>query len=203
MQATRMIAVLCALSIAAVPVLATQASADTHIPSGTRATVALRGWLSSADANVGDTFEAALVNDILVEGQLVVPAGSTLVGRVADVERARGMSRGGKLTLVIDRLVSGDGDSTPALATVTGVAEGGELEGKDDKGKRAGIGGAIGGALGAIIGGAAGLLVGLVVGAGGAIAGGRGKDVELPEDTYLLVKFDQQVDVTWTWQPQS
>ena len=120
MQATRMIAVLCALSIAAVPVLATQASADTHIPSGTRATVALRGWLSSADANVGDTFEAALVNDILVEGQLVVPAGSTLVGRVADVERARGMSRGGKLTLVIDRLVSGDGDSTPALATVTG-----------------------------------------------------------------------------------
>lgn len=198
MQTARTVAVLCALSIAAAPVVAAQA-ADTRIPSGTRTTVALRGWLSSADANVGDTFEATLVNDILVEGQLVVPAGATFVGRVADVERARGMSRGGKLTLVIDRLASGDGNSTAALATVTGVAEGGELEGQDDKGKRAGIGGA----LGPIIGGTAGLLVGLVVGAGGAIAAGRGDDVELPEDTYLLVKFDRQVEVTWTWQPQS
>ena len=203
MRTKRTIAVFCALSIVAAPVLASQANADSRIPSGTRATVALRGWLSSADANVGDAFEAELVNDILVEGEIVVPAGATFVGRVADVERARDMSRGGKLTLVIDRLASGSGDSTAALATVTGVAEGGKLEGEDDKGKRAGIGGAIGGVLGAIIGGTAGFLVGLVVGAGGAIAGGRGKDVELPEGTYLLVKFDGQVDVTWTWQPQS
>lgn len=130
-----------------------------------------------------------------MEGQLVVPAGSTFVGRVAAVERARSMNRGGTLTLVIDRLASGNGDSSTALATVTGVAEGGELEGRDDRGKRARIGG--------VIGGAAGLLVGLVVGAGGAIAGGRGRVVELPENTYLLVKFDQQIDVTWTWQLQS
>ena len=184
MRTTRTMTVFCALSIVSAPVLATQVKADTRIPTGTRATVALRGWLSSADANVGDTFEAALINDILVEGQLVVPAGATFVGRVAEVERARDMSRGGELTLVIDRLVSGDGESTTALATVTGVAEGGKLEGEGDRGKRAGIGGAIGGFLGAIV-------------------GGRGKDVELPEDTYLLVKFDWQVDVTWTWQPQS
>ncbi len=202
MRTTRTIAFVCALSIIAAPLLAAQ-EAHIGVPSGTRATIALRGWLSSADANVGDAFEAELVNDIFVEGQLVVPAGATFVGRVAEVERARSRSRGGKLTLVIDRLVSGDGDSAPALATVTGVADGSELEGDDDKGKKAGIGGAIGGVLGAIIGGTTGLLVGLVVGAGGAIAGARGKDVELPENTYLLVKFDRLVDVTWTWQPQS
>ena len=34
-------------------------------------------------------------------------------------------------------------------------------------------------------------------------AGADGDDVELPEDTYLLVKSDRQVEVTWTWQPQS
>ena len=41
MQTTYTIAVLCALSIVAAPVLATQAGADMHIPSGTHATVAL------------------------------------------------------------------------------------------------------------------------------------------------------------------
>lgn len=176
-------------------------AAQQTVPSGARATLALSSWLSSKDAEAGDTFEATLVSDITSEGQLIVPAGAIFVGRVADVERGRGLSRGGKLTLVIDRLVSGDGESAAAPGTVTGLEDGEDLEGEEDKGKKAAIGGGIGGVVGAIVGGTTGLLVGLAVGAGGAIAAGKGKDVELPEGTHLLVKFDREIEVTWNWRP--
>ncbi len=194
-------ALIAALSLLVTPALATTSQANL-IPPGTRTTLALKGWLSSEDAKVGDTFETWLVEDISVEGQVVVPAGAIFVGRVAAVESAKALSRGGELTLVVDKLVSGDGRSAAAPATVAGLVDASDTEGKDNKAKNAGIGGAIGGAMGAIVGGTTGLLVGLAVGAGGGLAAGRGKEVNLPEGTQLQVKFDQQVEVTWTWMPQ-
>ena len=200
MHVRRSIALATALAIFAAPGLSA-ASSPSQIPPGTRATLALKGWLSSKDANVGDTFEAWLVNDISVEGRLVVPAGAIFVGRVAAVQSAKARSRGGELTLIFDKLVSGDGRSAASPATVTGLVEGTETEGKDNTAKNAGIGGAVGGVLGAIVGGSTGLLIGLAVGAGGGMVAGRGKEVTLPEGSQLLVKFDQQVDVTWDWAP--
>lgn len=200
MHIRRSLALTAALAIFGAPSLAA-ASIPTVIPPGTRATLALKGWLSSEDANVGDTFEAWLVNDISVEGQLVVPAGAIFVGRVAAVQPAKARSRGGELTLVFDKLVSGDGRSAAAPATVTGLVQGTQTEGKDNTAKNAGIGGAIGGLLGAIVGGSTGLLIGLAVGAGGGMVAGRGKEVTLPEGSHLLVKFDRQVEVTWAWAP--
>lgn len=192
----------CLVVLAVLSLIAAPALAQSSVPPGTRATLALQGWLSSEDAEVGDTFEAKLVEAISVEGQEVVPAGSIFVGRVAAVQQAQGRSRGGELTLVIDRLVSGQGDSAAAPGTITGV-EDGDLEGKDNTGKSAGIGAAIGGVAGAILGGGKGALIGAAIGAGGGIAAGRGKDVQLPEGTRLLVKFDSQVTVTWDWRPQT
>ncbi len=195
---THIAALSCSLALLAAPVLAAQ----DRVPPGTRATLVLKGWLSSEDAHVGDIFEAYASEDITVEGQLVVPAGATFVGRVAGVEQARSLSRGGKLTLVIDKLVSGDGRSAAAPGTVTGLEEDGGLEGEEKKGEKAALGGGIGGVVGAIVGGTAGLIVGLVVGAGGAIAAGKGQNVTLPEGTRLQVKFDQEVNVTWGWRAQ-
>ena len=201
MRSRAFVALLSAVALLGAPALSAAAAPD-PIPPGTRATLALKGWLKSSDAAVGDVFEAWLVSDISVEGQVVVPAGAIFVGRVAAVEPAKGRSRGGELTLVIDKLVSGDGRSAASPATVAGIVEGSGTEGSDNTAKNAGIGGAIGGAVGAIVGGTTGLLVGLVVGAGGGMVAGRGKEVELPEGTQLQVKFDQQVDVTWTWAPR-
>ncbi len=200
MRVRRSIALAAALAILAAPGLSAAANPNL-IPPGTRATFALKGWLSSKDANVGDTFEAWLVHDITVEGQLIVPAGAIFVGRVAAAQSAKSRSRGGELTLIFDKLVSGDGRSAAAPATVTALVEESQTEGSDNTAKNAGIGGAIGGVLGAIVGGSTGLLVGLAVGAGGGLVAGRGKEVTLPEGTQLLVKFDQQVEVTWDWAP--
>lgn len=200
MHTRRSIALASALALLSAPSLSA-APNPSLIPPGTRATLALKGWLSSGDARVGDTFEAWLVHDISVEGQLVVPAGAIFVGRVAAVQTAKSRSRGGELTLVFDKLVSGDGRSASAPATVTGLVAGVHTEGSDNTAKNAGIGGAIGGVLGAIVGGTTGLLIGLAVGAGGGMVAGRGKEVTLPEGSQFLVKFDRQVEVTWDWAP--
>ena len=142
MYVRRSLALATALAILAAPGLSA-ASSPGLIPTGTRATLALKGWLSSKDASVGDTFEAWLVNDISVEGQLVVPAGAIFVGRVAAVQPAKARSRGGELTLIFDKLVSGDGRSAASPATVSGLVEGTETEGKDNTAQNAGIGGAV------------------------------------------------------------
>ena len=199
-HSNRTVALACALALLALAWPHVPASAAQHaVPPGTRATLALRGWLSSKDAQPGDTFEATLVEDIQVEGNVVVPRGAVFVGRVAEVEHARKLSRGGKLVLVVDKLVNGEGDAAPAPGTVVAIEQGEDLQGGGKKGKKALIGGGVGGVLGAIVGGGKGLLVGLAVGAGGAIAATKGKEVELPEGTHLQVKFDREVNVTWTW----
>ena len=206
----RALGLLLASSLVGGPALAAasetqEASSDSlrRVPPGTRATLELRGWLTSRDAAPGDHFEATLAEDILVEGQVAVPAGATFVGRVAAVERAQRPSKGGQLTLVIDRLVSGDGESTPAPGTVTAVHEGEDLRGTGARGDQAAKGGVIGGILGGLIGGVDGALAGIIVGSGGALAASRGRDIELLEGTRLLVKFDGEVRVTWTWRAES
>jgi hypothetical protein len=196
---SRLLAAATILAVLLTPVLT---AAQERVPPGTRATLEMTTWVSSKDAVIGDIFEAKLVSSITSEGMVVVPEGATFVGRVAAVERAGGMSKSGKLTLVIDRLVSGDGESAPAPGTITGLQEGGDLKGKGEQGKKAAIGGGIGGIVGAIVGGTTGLLVGLAVGVGGAIAGTDGGDITLPEGTELLVKFDQEINVTWSWRAQ-
>lgn len=198
-NAKRMYAIILTTVLIAAPALAVPA--QQRVPPGTRATLVLSGWLSSADASPGDTFEATLAEDVIVEGVTVVPAGAVFTGRIVEVEHARKASRGGKLVLVVDRLVSGDGESASAPGTVTGVEEG-KLEGKDEKGKSAGVGALIGGIAGAVLGGGKGLLIGAAAGAGGGVIANRGEDVQLPEGTRLLVKFDREVTVTWTWKPQ-
>ncbi len=177
-------------------------AAQSAVPTGTHATLRLSTWLSSKNAAEGDTFEATLKEDITLEGEVIVPAGVTFVGRVAAVEHAKRPSTAGKLTLVVDELLSGNGYSTPALGTITGLEDGEELEGESRDAGKAAKTGVIGGVLGGLLGGVKGALLGIVLGAGGSLAASSGEDVELPEGTYLQVTFDREVDVTWTWRAQ-
>ena len=173
------------------------------VPRGTRAVLRLKGWLSSEEAEPGDRFEATLVEEITVDGRVAVPAGAIFGGRVVEVEKARRLSRGGKLTLIIDKLVSGEGPESPAAGRITGLAGGEDLKGDGASGDGAAKGGIAGALLGGLLGGTKGALIGIAIGTGGSLAAGRGKPLELPEGTYLRVKFDQEVKVTWTWKSQS
>ncbi len=171
------------------------------IPQGTNITVQLATWLSSKNAVVGDRFSVYLAEPILVGGQVAVPAGAVFEGLVTAVDRAGRVSDGGKLSLLIDRLRGDAGQIADTRGWVVGNGAGKDLKGKSvDLGSTA-AGAAVGGVLGALLGGKEGALIGIGVGAGGALLADKGKEVDLPQGSYLRVELQAPVNVTWAWKP--
>ncbi len=171
------------------------------VPQGTGITIQLGTWLSSKNAVVGDRFSAYLVEPILVDGQVAVPAGAIFEGLVTDVDRAGRVSDGGKLSLLVDRLRGDAGQIADTRGWVVGTGAGKDLKGKSvDLGSTA-AGAAVGGVLGALLGGKEGALIGIGVGAGGALLADKGKEVDLPQGSYLRVELQAPVNVTWAWKP--
>ena len=58
--------------------------------------------VSSADAHVGDSVDFEVLEDVAVNGILVIPKGSVAVGTVTEVRSKRRMGRAGKLEIVLD-----------------------------------------------------------------------------------------------------
>jgi hypothetical protein len=80
--------------------------------------------VSSADAHVGDTVDFEVLQDISVNGTLVVPKGGIAVGTVTEAQPKRRMARGGKLEINVDYVKLADGDKA-ALRAVKGGSGGG------------------------------------------------------------------------------
>jgi len=58
--------------------------------------------VSSADAHVGDTVDFEVMQDLSVNGTLVIPKGGFAFGTVTEAQPKRRMARGGKLEINID-----------------------------------------------------------------------------------------------------
>jgi hypothetical protein len=88
----------------------------------------LNRTISSADAHVGDTVDFETLDDVTVNGTLVIPKGGLAFATVTEAQAKRRMARGGKLDINIDyvKLVSGD---KAALRAVKGVKGGGHTGG--------------------------------------------------------------------------
>jgi PEGA domain len=82
--------------------------------------------VSSADAHVGDSVDFEVLQDISVNGTLVVPKGGIALGTVTEAQPKRRMARGGKLEINVDyvKLVNGD---KAALRSVKGGNGGGHV----------------------------------------------------------------------------
>jgi hypothetical protein len=72
--------------------------------------------ISSADAHVGDTLDFEVLEDVLINGTLVVPKGGIAWGTVTEAEAKRRMARGGKLDVNIDAVRLSDGEKVPLRA---------------------------------------------------------------------------------------
>src|SRR5262247_3296774 len=73
---------------------------DKTVPAGTPVTLELVDGVSSAGNKPGDAVTARVVGDIVLDGAPVVPAGSTVTGRVA---QARGLKKiGGRALLSLE-----------------------------------------------------------------------------------------------------
>ena len=130
--------------------------------------------LTSERAQVEDRVDARVTRDVYVDGRLVIPSRSRMIGAVSMVERGGKVKERARLGVRFHTLVLDDGRQV-ALRTETIVREGEPPSG--DSSRKIG-GAAIGGAvLGAIIGGGKGAVLGGAAGAAGGtaavMAGGR------------------------------
>jgi hypothetical protein len=80
--------------------------------------------VSSADAHVGDTVDFEVLQDISVNGVLVIPKGGLAFGTVTEAQPKRRMARGGKLEINLDYVKLLDSEKA-ALRAVKGGSGGG------------------------------------------------------------------------------
>ncbi|HZS45989.1 MAG TPA: hypothetical protein VFC63_12870 [Blastocatellia bacterium] len=158
------------------------ASSVITLPANTYFRLRMNEDLSSENARVGDTFTAEVVTPVYHGRKEVVPAGSTVTGRVTSVVRAKDKGQPGSLGVSFTgiklpgrsrRLI--DGSLTEVVDKDSGkIDDEGRLKGGSAKKRNIVFigGGAAGGAiLGSIIGGRKGGAIGLAAGgAAGVIA---------------------------------
>jgi hypothetical protein len=87
--------------------------------------------ISSADAHTGDTIDFEVLDDVTVDGTVVIAKGSTALGTVTLAEPKRRMGRGGKLNVEIDsaRLVNDDKIALRAVKETSGGGHTGAMTG--------------------------------------------------------------------------
>lgn len=88
----------------------------------------LNRTISSADAHVGDTVDFEVLDDITVNGTLVIPKGGLAFATVTEAQAKRRMARGGKLDINIDYVKLVDSEKA-ALRAVKDVKGGGHTAG--------------------------------------------------------------------------
>jgi hypothetical protein len=164
------------------------------IPINTELDVRLQTPLTSDTAQVEDRVEATTMVNLYRDDELIVPAGSRLVGYVAAVDRASRTDRKGSLALNFNRLTI-NGRSHDVRVSVVGALE---SEGIKGEAGRIGAGAGVGAILGGILGGVKGAITGILIGAGGVLVATEGKDVHLPAGTVLRVRFDEEVPLDST-----
>ncbi|HUP21295.1 MAG TPA: hypothetical protein VM778_15260, partial [Gemmatimonadota bacterium] len=76
--------------------------------------------LSTDESRVGDAVSARTVEPILVDGEEVVPAGSTIHGRVSEVDRGEYPVRRPSMEIVWDRIETPDGRTVEIDARTAG-----------------------------------------------------------------------------------
>jgi len=91
------------------------------IPAGTVCRILLLERLLASRNKPGDSFHARLLEPIVLDSHLVVPAGSVFEGKVTKVVPPRWLSRPGSLTLTFNSITMPGGDSIPVTASVVGV----------------------------------------------------------------------------------
>jgi type IV secretory pathway VirB10-like protein len=168
------------------------------VPSGTVMRVEFLESLSSQTSEPGDIFRARVSSDVTADGgQVVIPAGSEVVGVVGEAVPLRKVGGQAKLTLKFTDLVLPSGSTVPIHASFVG-------EGRSETRKDAAtIGGAAAG--GAILGRvlskgnrSRGAVIGAIIGAaaGTAIASRTpGEEVTIDRGTSVDLKLDDDVEV--------
>ena len=173
---------------------------------GTLIRIKLLDEVSSSFSERGEPFRSQVATDVLQDGQVVIPAGSEIDGRVAEVSQGK-FGGHGSILLVPETVTLGNGskyelhavvNSTPGSNLKVGsegvITPGSRL--KRDGYEYAGVTG--GGMItGAILGGPVGLLAGGIIGAGVVTTHllVSHPQANLDAGSYLMLTLTQQVQL--------
>ena len=167
-----------------------------EIAAGTPVRVQMIDSVDSSVNRAGEVFHATLASPIVVDDQIVVPAGTDVYVKLVNAKSAGHMT--GQSTLALELVRMEFQGKSYALASNEYTQTG------SSRGKRTaetvGGGAALGALLGAVIGGGKGAAIGAATGAGaGGVAQGvtKGQQVRIPSETKLDFTLDQPVEVSY------
>ncbi|MGA8142395.1 MAG: hypothetical protein WB987_00710 [Candidatus Acidiferrales bacterium] len=189
---------------------AVHAQSNQMIP-GTQVRLTLVSGIGTSVAHDGDPFTAIVAEPVFVGSQLVLPAGAKVHGTVSNVTRPKlfSMFRGGASMNIKFDSIEVESRLFPAQMSILSIYSGGTETGKQRKDVKT-VEGAVlqekrdikGDVTAVGLGTAGGTVVGVVfssvlrgtilglVGGGAYIVAKKGKDVELPAQTGMLVRMD-------------
>jgi len=206
------------LATALVCAAAPPSYADPHqVMQGTQVHLTLLSNINTSISKEGDPFVAAVAEPVYLGNQLLLPAGTRVNGLIGTVEKARhfSMFRGQAYMNLTFRSIEVDSRIIPVqMSIITLEQPRGQAEGKRRKDVKIEEGQVVqekhdykGDVLGATIGTGGGTLIGAVFshvvrGFGFGLAGSaayivarKGKDVELPPQTGMLVRMKNTITV--------
>ena len=167
-----------------------------EIPAGTTVSVRMIDSIDSETDRTGQIFRASLDAPVVLEDEIVVPAGTDVYVKLADARSAGRLTGRSELRLELVRMQFQGKSYTLASDQYEQV---GTSRGKRTAGMVGG-GAAIGAAIGAIAGGGKGAAIGAGVGAasgGGIQAATKGKQIQIPSETKIDFRLIAPVTVSY------
>ena len=145
------------------------------VPAGTRIAVRTDSQISSANAQVGQSFQANLVRDLVVDGKTIAAAGAPAKGKITYAKSSGRLHAPGEISIRLTSIQLKDG-KTLSLST-SGFHAKGKSHTKSNVTKIGG-GAAAGALIGGLAGGGKGALIGTAAGAGAGtgVAAATGKE---------------------------
>jgi len=162
------------------------------VRAGTPVQIRLSQRLTTETNRTGDRFEAILERDLTADGRVVAERGSTVTGRLVEVDPSGRIKGRARMSLALVEIKTSR--ETFPLQTPPVSLEADSSKGRDTA--KIGGGAGLGAIIGAIAGGGKGAAIGAAIGgvAGGAtVLATRGKHVELEPEQRIQFELQNEI----------
>jgi hypothetical protein len=166
------------------------------VPAGATLTVRTIDGIDSEKNHSGDVFKGSLDAPIVVDDEVIVPAGADVNLKLVNASSAGRVAGRSELTVELTSFVF---QGKTHYVVTNDVRQAGASRGKRSAATIGG-GAALGALIGAVAGGGKGAAIGAAVGAGagtGVQVFTKGQQVRIPSESRLDFKLQQPLDITY------
>ena len=182
-------------------------SATVEVPGGTHIPMVLHNAISTRTARPGDPVYFETLFPVMIDGHVVIPAGSYVSGEVTEAKRAGRVKGRAELGIKLTTMILPNAYMVNLNAVPSGAGTGGgesvttegKIQGDTDKASDAGTvikSTGAGAGIGAIAGGARGAGIGAGIGAAAGLTAvllSRGPDAEMPRGSTVEAVIDRSI----------